>query len=390
LSSPFLFVILLFILPPISMSESADKSQKQGSRELSIDLIVDGMSEDEENQGRVIRINANYDENNRNKEGNPLADFQPDKIAGPRIKSDDPNLLDGSLSISGYGRGKWSLTFPENVKIWRRSDDTSYMELISSKSWDKVELPLSYDLKIEGIKGSKVTNDVSIIAEFLPERLKKILGDSVLLTVLETQFVLTLDDGPLPEKTEKIVRALMRFYCNGEPVRAAFFQVGFKIHKFPELTRFVDQNGHLIFNRAISLERRSRDWWNAQRIEKVILEWEEEIYQALGRKPERIIRARYLKEGGRFERELQKAGVRVCGGELTFDFRSPSVEMVKIKTEEILQAWNTKENPQLHPCPAILIFHEHPRWTYDHIGEIVSYLQDRGFLLVHFDLEHAY
>jgi peptidoglycan/xylan/chitin deacetylase (PgdA/CDA1 family) len=390
LSSPFLFIILLFILSSSSLSDTPNKSQKKENQKLSIDLLIDGMLEEEEEKGGMIRINANYDENNRNKEGNPLADFQPDEIAGHRIVPDDHNLKDGSLSISGIGRGKWRITFPENVKIWRKSDDTSYAELISSEFSDQVELPFFCELKIEGIRGSEVANDVSILAEFLPERSKEVLGDSVLLTVLETRFVLTFDDGPIPEKTEKIVRALMRFYYNGEPVRAAFFQVGAKIHKFPELTRFVDQNGHLIFNRAISLERRSRNWWNAQRIEKMIQEWEEEIYKVLGRKPERIIRARYLKEGSRLERELQKAGVRVCGGELTFDFRSPSVEVVKIKTEEILQAWNTKENTQLHPYPVILIFHEHPRWTHDHIGEIVSYLQDRGFLLVNFDLKDAY
>jgi peptidoglycan/xylan/chitin deacetylase (PgdA/CDA1 family) len=366
--------MLLSILTSTSLSDTPNKSQKKEDQKLSIDLLIDGMSEEEEEGGGMIRVNADYDENNENEEGNPLVDFQPDQIAGHRITADDPNLLDGSLTVDGPGKGKWRLTFPEKVRIWRRTDDSSYTELISSKSSEEVKLPLSYDLKIEGIGGSEVTNDVSILAEFLPERSKESLQDSVLLTVLETQFVLTFDDGPIPEKTEKIVRALTRFYYNGEPVRAAFFQVGFKIRKFPELTRFVHQNGHLIFSRAISLERRSRSWWNAQRIEKMIQEWEEEIYKVLGRKPERIIRARYLKEGGRLEREFSKAGVRVCGGELTFDFRAPSVEVVKTKTEEILKAWNTKENPQLHPHPAILIFHEHPRWTYDHIGEIVSYL----------------
>ncbi len=390
MSSPFLFVMLLFILPSTGLSDTPNKSQMKRNAELSINLLVDGMSEEEEDEGGVVRINANFDENNRNKEGNPLADFQPDEMMRHRIVGDDPNLLDGSLSISGYGSGKWRITFPENVKIWRRSDDTSYTELISSKSSDEVELPLSYDLKIEGIKGSEVTNDVGIIAEFLPERSKEVLSDSVLLTVLETRFVITFDDGPIPEKTEKIVRALMRFYHNGEPVRAAFFQVGFKIHKFPELTRFVDKNGHLIFNRAISLERRSRARITAEEIEDNVLQWEEEIYRTIGRKPERVIRARYLKKGDPFEKKLEKIDVRVCGGELTFDFRAPSVEAVKAKADELLEGWNTRENPRLHPYPAILIFHEFPEHTYEYIGEIVSYLQDRGFMLVNFDLELAY
>ncbi|NIM97136.1 MAG: polysaccharide deacetylase family protein, partial [candidate division Zixibacteria bacterium] len=214
--------------------------------------------------------------------------------------------------------------------------------------------------------------------------------DSVLLTVLETQFVLTFDDGPLPEKTEKILRALENFYHDGENVRAAFFQARAKIHKFPDLTRFVHQNGHLIFNRAISLERRSRARITAEEIEENVLEWEEEIYRTIGRRPERVIRARYLKKGDRFGKEAEKLGIRVCGGELTFDFRAPSVGVVMTKAQEVLEGWNTTENPQLHPYPAILIFHEFPELTYGHIEEIISYLQDQGFVLVNFNLETAY
>jgi peptidoglycan/xylan/chitin deacetylase (PgdA/CDA1 family) len=228
------------------------------------------------------------------------------------------------------------------------------------------------------------------MAEFVPENSRQAYRDSVSLTVIETQFVLTFDDGPLPEKTEKIVRALKNFYHDGENVRAAFFQARAKIHKFPDLTRFVHQNGHPIFNRAISLERRSRDRITAQEIEENVLQWEEEIYRTIGRKPEKVIRARYLKKGDRFGKEAEKVGVRVCGGELTFDFRAPSLGVVTTKAREVLESWNTRENPQLHPYPAILIFHEFPEWTYDHIGEIVKYLQDQGFMLVDFDLELAY
>ena len=88
--------------------------------------------------------------------------------------------------------------------------------------------------------------------------------------------------------------------------------------------------------------------------------------------------------------ELDKLHARICGGELTFDFRAEYVGMVMKKATEILDDWNTKENPQLHPYPAILIFHEFPEVTYDHLGEIVSSLQDRGFVLVDFDPEKIY
>ncbi|MGB2770009.1 MAG: hypothetical protein WBC88_09830 [Candidatus Zixiibacteriota bacterium] len=73
-----------------------------------------------------------------------------------------------------------------------------------------------------------------------------------------------------------------------------------------------------------------------------------------------------------------------------FDFRTSSPTKVKGKATKILEGWNTRENPQLHPYPAILIFHEFPKVTYDHIEGIISYLQDRGFVLVNFDPDLIY
>jgi len=376
---PFLFFCSIAHIPPGQTSKFV------------LNLIVDEMSEENEERGGVIRTNADFDEKNRNAKGNPLFDYQPDEKLGHSITQDDPNLKDASLSIHGKsGRGKWRLIFPQNIMVWRKKSDDKYEELISSRFSDEMEIPFSCQLKVEGIRGSQVKNDVKIVAEFVPAGSKEAFKDSVFLTVLETKFVVTFDDGPLPEKTEKIVRALKNFYYDGEPIRTAFFQVGTKIRKFADLTRFVDQSGHLIFNRALTLERQPRSRMNAQQVESHILLWEEEIYKALGRKPERVIRSRFLTKDGRFEKELEKLGVRICGGELTFDFRAPSVEILKNRTEKILEGWNTEQNPQLHPYPAILIFHEFPEVTYNHIGEIISYLQDRGFLLVNFDLDLAY
>ncbi|MGB2979956.1 MAG: polysaccharide deacetylase family protein [Candidatus Zixiibacteriota bacterium] len=371
----------------LSSPESDPEGTTQG---FSVNLVIAGMSEETEEGGTVIRVNADFNEKNRNAEGNPLADYQPDEKKGHRIVADDPNLMDGALFIEEPGKGKWRLIFPENIKIWRKEEGSGYQELDTSWFSDKMKLPFSCELKVEGIRGSQSANDVRILAEFTPAESKKTYRDSAFLTVLETQFALTFDDGPLREKTEKIIGALKNFYHNGEPVRAAFFQRTPKIHQFPELTRLVDENGHLVFCRALELERRVRKRLRAEEIEQIILLWEEEIYKALGRKPERMIRARYLKKGERFEKEAAKIGARICGGELVFDFRTSSPTKVKGKATKILEGWNTRENPQLHPYPAILIFHEFPKVTYDHIEGIISYLQDRGFVLVNFDPDLIY
>jgi peptidoglycan/xylan/chitin deacetylase (PgdA/CDA1 family) len=287
--------------------------------------------------------------------------------------------------VKGSGKGKWRLTFPENVKVWRKTEGDEYEEVVSSRFSKKTGVPFSCELKVEGIRGSRLTNDVKILAEFVPARSKETCRDSALLTVLETRFAVTFDDGPLPEKTDKIVRALTRFHHDGEPVRAAFFQIGVKIEKFGDLSRFAHQQGHLVLNHTHYHADFGYAMLNDEEIRDDILLCEEAIHRALGSKPVKIIRSRALREDERFEKEAAKLGYRFCTGELSDDWEASSIEEIQTKAEEILESWNTGEDPRLHPYPAILIFHEFPELIYDHIGEIISYLQDRGFVLVNFD-----
>jgi peptidoglycan/xylan/chitin deacetylase (PgdA/CDA1 family) len=352
---------------------------------FSVNLIVDGMTEESEDSGGVIRVNADFDEKNINEKGNPLADYQPDEKEGHRIVGDDPNLMDGSLLVDGWGKGKWRLIFPENIRVWKKKEGGKYEELVSFRLSEKVKVPFSCELKLEGMKGSRLANDVMISAEFKLAGSKETYRDSVLLTVLETQFALSFDDGPLPEKTDKIVRALKRFYYDGEPVRAAFFQIGVKIEKFGDLTRFAHHQGHLVLNHTHYHADFGYRMLNDEDIRDDIVLCEEEIRKALGREPEKIIRSRALREDKRFEKEARRLGYKFCTGELLDDWEASSVEEIETRAEEILKSWNTREEPRLHPYPAILIFHEFPKLVYDHIGEIVSYLQDHGSVLVDFD-----
>ncbi|NIM97135.1 MAG: hypothetical protein GTO24_03315, partial [candidate division Zixibacteria bacterium] len=123
-SAPLLFFALLLVLP-FSIFYSSDKlkppDQDSGAADSGflVNLVVDEMSEQAEDSGGVIRVNANFDEQNKNADGNPLADYQPDYMQGHRIVAKDPNLNHGSLSIDGPGKGRWRLIFPENIKVWK-------------------------------------------------------------------------------------------------------------------------------------------------------------------------------------------------------------------------------------------------------------------------------
>jgi peptidoglycan/xylan/chitin deacetylase (PgdA/CDA1 family) len=385
------FLIFLFSFSPGFLNASESR-QENDNPTWTVNLMVNGMSEEAEDSGGVIRINADFDEKNRNAQGNPLADYQPDEKKGHRIVEDDPDLLGESFSIEGKsGKGKWKLIFPDNIIIWGKSSKGKYSELISSKFSDEVAIPFTCNFKVEGIKGSRTTNDAKILAEFIPDGSKEVYRDSVSLTVLETKFVLSFDDGPLPDKTDKIVRALQNLYYNGEPVKAAFFQIGAKIHKFGELTRFVDRNGHLVGNHTQYHERYGHETLPDKTIREDIDLCQEEIRKTLGKEPLKIIRNRSLWEEERFDRMALEMGYKICHGEMLQDWESPNdPKKVEDRAVEVLSGWNTKDNPQQHPYPTILIFHEFPEVTYDHIGEIVRYLQDRGFELVNFDSDQIY
>lgn len=58
---------------------------------------------------------------------------------------------------------------------------------------------------------------------------------------------LTFDDGPCPKATPIILKALMQ-----ENIKATFFLVGEKIHKYPELYHDIINQGHAIGNHSYS------------------------------------------------------------------------------------------------------------------------------------------
>ncbi len=54
------------------------------------------------------------------------------------------------------------------------------------------------------------------------------------------------------------------------------------------------------------------------------------------------------------------------------------VEWVKEKAKALLDSWQGDK-------PRVLIFHDNRPVTYNNIREIISYLEEQGFTLVHFD-----
>ena len=63
----------------------------------------------------------------------------------------------------------------------------------------------------------------------------------------EKKIWLTFDDGPEEEVTEFILETLKKFN-----IKASFFLIGKKIQEFPELTKEIIKEGHILGNHSFS------------------------------------------------------------------------------------------------------------------------------------------
>ncbi len=79
-----------------------------------------------------------------------------------------------------------------------------------------------------------------------PGLIKAVFNDFVWNSV-SGKILLTFDDGPIPETTEKILKIL-----NKNKIKAAFFCVGNNIKLNPSLAEYILSEGHLIGNHTFN------------------------------------------------------------------------------------------------------------------------------------------
>lgn len=215
--------------------------------------------------------------------------------------------------------------------------------------------------------------------------------------------MLSFDDGPLPEKTDAVVSALKELRAqDGRPVRAAFFMVGGKPQGFWEHRKYyapyetwprkgslcdhptVAQNvlaaGHFIGNHTAHHAWFRWPWLSSeQSIHREISAWEEAARSALVHGGHKLLRPPYLVNTKNLRAAARARDYTVVPGISTGDsLPFADAAYVKQKALRILEAWN-------EPRPCVLVFHDIFPVTYTCIGEIVRFLQDKGFTLVHFD-----
>jgi peptidoglycan/xylan/chitin deacetylase (PgdA/CDA1 family) len=217
-----------------------------------------------------------------------------------------------------------------------------------------------------------------------------------------TEFMLSFDDGPLPE-TGRVLDALATLRAiDGTPVKAGFFLLadapdGFwqrriyyapyelwtdkgSIAKYPNIARRINQAGHIIGNHSTHHAWFRWPWLDTP---EVVLgeftEWEAIATRILGASNKRLFRPPYLTLNTHVRDTADQLGYQIVMGEMAGDaIPDMTIARLKQRTQSILAAWRK-------PYPCLLIFHDNRPTTYQHLGEIVINLQQQGFRLVHFD-----
>lgn len=155
----------------------------------SVDVRIEGLAErDKKDQGGVVAVNDNFDEGNKDSNGNPVPDNQPDATANDRIELDETkehDLRKATLKLDAAGvNGTWKLTFADKVKVWKVENGV-FTKVTSGQASGQVTADQTIDLRIEGIAKSADLGDIDLKAAFTPMNANKDLTDNAKISVLQ-------------------------------------------------------------------------------------------------------------------------------------------------------------------------------------------------------------
>ncbi|MDD5410283.1 MAG: polysaccharide deacetylase family protein [Methylobacter sp.] len=221
----------------------------------------------------------------------------------------------------------------------------------------------------------------------------------------KTEFMLSFDDGPMPDTTDRVLDILATLKAtDGNPVKAGFFLLADapdefwqrrvyyapyelwtdkgSIAKYPKVARRIKQAGHTIGNHTTHHSWFRWPWLDTEEsVLSEITEWEAIAKPTLGPLNKRLFRPPYFILTKNVLETTRRLGYQIVMGESVGDATpGMTVDEIKEKTQSILAAWSK-------PYPCVLTFHDNRPATYEHLDEIVSNLQQQGFRLVHFDSE---
>lgn len=196
----------------------------------------------------------------------------------------------------------------------------------------------------------------------------------------QKMVALTFDDGPDSSYTEILLDILKK-----ENVKATFFVLGDKVKKFPEITKRIDAEGHLIGNHSRA-HKNFTEYTDSTSVLKDIDFVDSVLYATIGK------RTHYFRPPYGAIREDQKPVIQNNGHELAWWTLSPrDWNVKKITAENILDTVKI----HLHNRAVILLHskdvsgnkEDYPFWdnTIKALPKVIHYLRKKGYNFVTFD-----
>jgi uncharacterized delta-60 repeat protein len=168
-----------------------------------IDLQIIGVPETGASAHRgYVPVNNDVDESNHDAIGNLIPDNLPDAVVGDRITAADNEHRTATLyllsPVSGvWLPGKWSLSFPSNIKVWKQETNGTFTKINSGELSTELISPQNIQLRIEGISPSSTLNDAQITASFSVTGTTHPITDTAWLTVVEPDADVDSDNNNL-------------------------------------------------------------------------------------------------------------------------------------------------------------------------------------------------
>ncbi|HLR68888.1 polysaccharide deacetylase family protein [Virgibacillus alimentarius] len=182
-------------------------------------------------------------------------------------------------------------------------------------------------------------------------------------------IALTFDDGPDQRFTPQVLEVLKK-----HNVKATFFLLGTRVHKYPEMVKRIDREGHIIGNHTywhpdLTKTGKQNLAWEIEKNEKELKELTNNVTD--------LFRAPYGAMNEDLVEKLGEMGYRGIGWSIdSEDWKSLTPEKIK---QNILN--------YVHPG-AIILMHSAGHWSQDLSGtaealdQIIPYLKKKGYEFV--------
>jgi len=194
---------------------------------------------------------------------------------------------------------------------------------------------------------------------FLPVRYK---GDEQ-----SQSIAITFDDGPVPGNTEKALAIL-----KDHNVKAAFFCIGNRIAAHPDITRQIDDAGHLVCNHSY-WHAVTFDLQTSSRIAKELTDTDHVIEATIGKRPN-FFRPPYGVTNPMLATAVKKGGYKTIGWSVrSFDTVSQDAAQLMQRITRSLKGGD------------VVLFHDYCNITLEILPAFLDHVAKRGLKIVRVD-----